>query len=385
MKKIFILLLSIILIFSSCTSTKTEVVEEVPAIAAPAAAPVEQAAPEAVVEAEAPAISGTIIEVSKYGNTYLDTTTADLLETFALGDVVEISAGDNVVQAPVVTSYSDVDNGSPLVKVDGENVEVALSYADFASTYGVAVGSELEITLVEQGGYLAEYQVRHLERTDVREDYPSDEVFANFRALSGGNLQENMIYRSCNPGLGDARAPYADALIEEVGIQKVVNLADSDESLLMTIDPFSYYATLYENGDVVLLNMGVDFRTDDFKAKLKEGIEFILADPTGPVLIHCNEGKDRAGMVSALIEALAGASMDEIVADYMTSYENYYGVEKGTEQYDAISSIITDFFTTINGRPFPQDQVKTVAETYLTTQVGLSEEQVATLESLIVK
>ena len=90
-------------------------------------------------------------------------------------------------------------------------------------------------------------------------------------------------------------------------------------------------------------------------------------------------------MVSALIEALAGASMDEIVADYMTSYENYYGVEKGTEQYDAISSIITDFFTTINGRPFPQDQVKTVAETYLTTQVGLSEEQVATLESLIVK
>ena len=51
MKKIFILLLSIILIFSSCTSTKTEVVEEVPAIATPAPAPVEQAVPEAAVEA----------------------------------------------------------------------------------------------------------------------------------------------------------------------------------------------------------------------------------------------------------------------------------------------------------------------------------------------
>ena len=381
MKKIFILLLSFVLIFSSCTSTDVKV-EDVPQIVVPAA-PAETAAP--VAEEVEDGVSGTIVEVSKYGNTYLDTTTAELLEAFELGDVVEINVNGETVTAPVVTSYSDVDNGSPLVKVDGENVEVALSYVDFANTYGAGVGTEMTLTLLEEGGYLAQYQVRHLERTDVREDYESDEVFANFRALSGGNLQENMIYRSCNPGLGDARAPYADKLAEEVGIQKVVNLADSDDSLLMTIDPFSYYATLYENGDIVLLNMGVDYRTDDFKAKLKEGIEFILRDPTGPVLIHCNEGKDRAGMVSALIEALAGASMDEIVADYMRSYENYYGVEKGTEQYDAISSIITDFFTTINGRPFPSDQVKTVAEVYLTSQVGLSEEQVATLEALITK
>lgn len=381
MKKIFILLLSFVLIFSSCTSTDVKV-EDVPQIVVPAA-PAETAAP--VAEEVEDGVSGTIVEVSKYGNTYLDTTTAELLETFKLGDVVEISVNGETVTAPVVTSYSDVDNGSPLVKVDGENVEVALSYADFANTYGAGVGTGMTLTLLEEGGYLAQYQVRHLERTDVREDYESDEVFANFRALSGGNLQENMIYRSCNPGLGDARAPYADKLAEEMGIRKVVNLADSDDSLLMTIDPNSYYATLYENGDIVLLNMGVDYRTDDFKAKLKEGIEFILRDPTGPVLIHCNEGKDRAGMVSALIEALAGASMDEIVADYMRSYENYYGVEKGTEQYDAISSIITDFFTTINGRPFPSDQVKTVAEVYLTTQVGLSEDQVATLEALITK
>ena len=162
-----------------------------------------------------------------------------------------------------------------------------------------------------------------------------------------------------------------------------MNLADSDESLLITIDPNSYYATLYENGDIVLLNMGVDFRTDDFKAKLKSGFEFILSDPVGPVLIHCNEGKDRAGIVSALVEALAGASMDEIVEDYMRSYENYYGVEKGSEQYDAIASIITDFFQTVNGRPFPAESVKTVAENYLINQVGLSAADVATLESLI--
>ena len=178
MKKILILLLSIVIVFTSCATAK---VEAVPEIVAPQ--------PVSVPDVQEEGISGEIIEVSKYGNTYIDVTTDALLEEFALGDIVEISVNGNTIVAPVVTSYSDVDNGSPLVKVDGENVEVALSYADFAGTYGAGVGTGMTITLFEKEGYLAEYQVRHLERTDVREDYESDEVFANFRALSGGNLK----------------------------------------------------------------------------------------------------------------------------------------------------------------------------------------------------
>ena len=54
--------------------------------------------------------------------------------------------------------------------------------------------------------------------------------------------------------------------------------------------------------------------------------------------MHCNEGKDRAGFVSAVLEALMGASAEEITADYMVTYFNYYGVQLGTEQYDIIAS-----------------------------------------------
>ncbi len=374
-KNILILLLSIMLVFSSCTSA--EKVTDVPQ----AAMVNENLAAAGEKVDNASSISGNVTEISKYGNIYLDIRTDEL--PFALGDTVMISVNGNEIAAPAVTSYSDVDNGNALVKIDGENVEVALSYADFAGTYAVTDGSEVTLTLMEEGGYLAEYEIRHLERTDSRDDYPSDEVFANFRALSGGKLKENFIYRSCNPALSDARAPYADKLAEEAGIEVVLNLADSEESLLMTIDPNSYYASLYEEGRVALLNMGVDFRADSFKAKLKEAFEFIAANPYSPVLIHCNEGKDRAGMVSALLEALAGASMDEIVADYMKSYENYYGVEEGSERYDAISSIIRDFFTEINGRPFPESAVKEVAEAYFITQVGLTEDQVKSIEAFI--
>lgn len=54
--------------------------------------------------------------------------------------------------------------------------------------------------------------------------------------------------------------------------------------------------------------------------------------------MHCTEGKDRAGFVSALLECYMGAAYDEVVADYMVTYYNYYGVTKEAEpaKYDAI-------------------------------------------------
>lgn len=364
MKKAFVfilLLVCVITVFPACTTTADE--------ASLSSAQIQSTA--------------TIVEVSKYGNVYLGLPSQIFLEAFSLGDLVTVQAGDQYIIAPVATSYSDVDSSDPLVKVDGDYVEVALSYADFAGTYSVGAGDDLVITMYQEGGYLAEYEIRHLERSESREDYASDEIFANFRPLSGGQLKENFLYRSCNPALDDARAPYADALAEKAGIRTVVNLADSEESLLSTMDPDSYYAGLYNDGQVVLLNMGIDFRSADFASKLKTGLEFIISHPEGPVLIHCNEGKDRAGMVSALLEALAGASMDEIIADYMTSYVNYYNVEPGSLQYGTISSIITDFFIEINGRPFPLNSLQQVTEVYLVNTVGLTEAQVESLKAVI--
>lgn len=48
----------------------------------------------------------------------------------------------------------------------------------------------------------------------------------------------------------------------------------------------------------------------------------VLADAEGGVLIHCLGGKDRTGIVSALLLRLAGASLEEIEADYVRSEAN---------------------------------------------------------------
>ena len=47
-----------------------------------------------------------------------------------------------------------------------------------------------------------------------------------------------------------------------------------------------------------------------------------VADADGPVVIHCMGGKDRTGLVAALLLRLAGVSADEIGTDYSLSGPN---------------------------------------------------------------
>ena len=51
-----------------------------------------------------------------------------------------------------------------------------------------------------------------------------------------------------------------------------------------------------------------------------------MVEKPGPYLIHCLEGKDRTGYACAILEALCGATYDEIVNDYLITYDNYFGI-----------------------------------------------------------
>jgi len=130
-----------------------------------------------------------------------------------------------------------------------------------------------------------------------------------------------------------------------------------------------------------MLDMGVSFTDPEFIAKLHDGLIFMTTHQ-GPYLVHCNEGKDRAGFVNALLAALCGASMDELKSDYMISYENYYGVKQGTEQYDMIAKTIPDMFADLNGgKQVSDSKLSKVATSYLIDKVGLTKGQVNTLKA----
>ena len=298
-------------------------------------------------------INTTIYEIAKHGNLVLYMYGKDLYdEGFEHGDIVEIAIGDKTWDVPLCTSYSDVDNGDAVLRANGDadGVVLALNMGDFATTAGIAAKTsideepgyrwdylmeapiEITITMKEAGGYREEWLIRQLVRTNERADYAnlSDGAFANFRVIETTGMSKGVLYRSSspiNPDLG--RNTYADKAAENAGIMTVVNLADPSNTYEGAEN--TYYSTCR----VVYVNLGTDFLSEATLNGLAESMRFIINN-NGPYLIHCNEGKDRAGFVSALLECLMGATIDEVIDDYMVTYYNYYGVEEGTEKYVAI-------------------------------------------------
>ena len=368
---------------------------------------------QAVQETVITEVTSSVKEIQKYGNLVLRIEKKDLDAMGAeYGDVFTVSFQDTEVYAPYCTNYSDVDLGSIVLRNDGETLILAINMGDFATTYSIAEkvsnpdktykwifeeGKTMEdisllLTLTGKGEYRDEWLIHQLSRTDNREDYSSDAAFANFREIKGGKIGEGALFRSSSPINNEiGRAKYADALVKENGIRTVMNLADSEESILsyMEKEDFAspYYASLFQNGDVMALNMGVSSKTGEFQASLSEGLTF-LASKEGPYLVHCTEGKDRAGFTSALLSALMGLTYQEIVEDYMTTYENYYHIEKGSEQYEAVKKSNIDsmlsFIASVESDKLSQVDLSLKAEEFLLA-IGMEEETVRKLKENLAK
>jgi protein-tyrosine phosphatase len=56
--------------------------------------------------------------------------------------------------------------------------------------------------------------------------------------------------------------------------------------------------------------------TEDGVGNLRTALETIAKADNAPVVIHCAAGKDRTGVLTALVLSLAGVSQDDVVADY---------------------------------------------------------------------
>ncbi len=295
-----------------------------------------------------PVEEGTITAFEKYGHATLDITIEKMLaDGYELGDTVDVefSNGYKFTNIPFYNGYY-VAKGEPLLRAypGHETVAVCINYGKVYEVAGLNIGDTVKISLSEKGAELDTQVLNSLKYTKVREDYASDEVYANFREIKVGNIATGKLYRSCSPiNNENNRAAYANKLAEQAGIKSVLNLADSNEEIASYIkaDDFAspYYKALSDNGRVIALSMPVDFSSASFAETLVSGIAKMVREGyETPVLIHCTEGKDRAGFASALIEALLGANYDEIVSDYMRSYENYYGItkENNEQKYNII-------------------------------------------------
>ncbi|MBQ3552793.1 MAG: 5'-nucleotidase C-terminal domain-containing protein [Clostridia bacterium] len=347
--------------------------------------------------------------ISKYGNVYTNCEVEDFFAEmgFAYGDVVTVRFLNQELTLPVVPIYSYVDSGSTAIIAGmtdaGEpngNIALAINMGSFAETYGIAVKKtdeagdwwweavdgvsfpvEITFELEQKAGYMSEYLLHTLSRTNNREDYThlSDEEFANFRVIDTMGMGEHKLYRTSspiNPSMG--RNSYADAALREAEVSVIMNLADSDE---IAYGYEGFAETYYADQKVIFLNLGVDVSSDDFKTGLAKGLRF-FAENEGIYAIHCTEGKDRAGFVAALLECFMGASYDEVIEDYMVTYTNYYGVEVGSEKYNAIaeSNIINTLEIAFEVSDLSKADLAFEATEYIQS-LGLSDSEIAKLKS----
>ncbi len=261
-------------------------------------------------------------------------------------------------------------------------------------TSGVQEHDTASVKLNEKGKYLDIQEARDIAYTDIRTDYPSDEVFANFRPINMGSLKENMVYRSASPcDNSHNRAEYVDQLCEKAEINTILNLSDNDVKIqsYMARHGFNceYFRGLYEYGHVIPIALNMNYLADEFARKIAQGFTDISAFD-GPYLIHCTEGKDRTGFVCMLVEMLAGASYEEIVADYMLTYDNYYQINEAEQpaKYKTIKEMNIDamigFVVNDPSVDYKNASLAPYAEAYL-RKAGMSQEALDAFKARILR
>ena len=279
-----------------------------------------------------PTITGKITSYNEFGAAMLDFTQADMTEAgFTLGDVTSITVDDKELIMPYYDGYYS-RNGEylcvayptyPSICFTANNIGLPEEFTGLE-------GHTVVIKMVEKGGRLDVQRALSMSYTIDRKDYPdfSDAEFANARASKGGRLASGVLHRSSSPFCDDInRASYVSEYMESEKVMTVLNLADTEEKM-KSYDMPPYSRQLWEEGNVILCPLKADPTADDFNKRLIAALKELPSRPA-PYIVHCMEGKDRTGYVCALQEGLCGATYEEIVDDYLITYNNFFHLNPG--------------------------------------------------------
>jgi protein-tyrosine phosphatase len=160
------------------------------------------------------------------------------------------------------------------------------------------------------------------------------------KITGGGVMRKGLIYRSANP---DRVNGNDISRLKELGIKTIIDLRGPGESAKRrNLTP-----------DIKLINYPLDFAgitrlklkplitrrynpeeinrvisdlyvelVDAARPVLSKMADLILEPGNVPLLIHCQAGKDRTGILSALLQMIAGADRQEIIGNYMASNDS---------------------------------------------------------------
>lgn len=289
-------------------------------------------------------------DVDEYGNVLLSDSSRELLcSAFQPADTVTLRIAGKTVELPVVPDVHYVKRGQPALVLPQDGTSrpfLSLNGGSFAEYVGLDADcgqdpsmcfpSPVTVRMLSSQGYLDQYILLDLFLSSRKDDYPdqSDEEFADFRALSTEGIGAGKLYRGASPMVPSSeRAACADEAARQAGVKTFIILAEDDTALLHGLDPDAYYAQNMFH--VISFDANRDLPAQALQ--LSE-IFRLLGEAATPVMVCCELGRDETGYICAILEALWGASCQEIVEDYMLSFEQLHYLERGSEYYGRIEA-----------------------------------------------
>lgn len=155
-----------------------------------------------------------------------------------------------------------------------------------------------------------------------------------YPTIDGYHVKWGMLYRSGNLS-GMTKADLE--IVNQLGIKKICDLRAKDE-INKYPDPILNGAAWnhvpviqdevkikhvgdlvspYENGDLGGLLISLNREMVTYTETFQKVFKLLLDEPQNPFLFHCMAGKDRTGVVAALILSVLGVSRDIILEDYL--------------------------------------------------------------------
>ena len=326
-------------------------------------------------------VRATITKLDQYGDLMLDLVHINL----EYGDSVNLAfSGGYVMKAvPYYPEFYGEKNAAILTD-HFSTLCVAGIACDLSRSTGIEPGETLVITLERRGRYRELYDAYNINDARKRMEGQTDEAYCNAREVTVGDIREGRLYRGSSPFDHDfGRVGLMDEYIREHDIGGILDLSDSREWLAGRGDLPDHTRAMIEEGRVVACPMGVDFLDPEAMRTIAAGLIGIM-EVEGPWLVNCSLGRDRTGVLCAVLEALCGATYDEIVQDYMASYECLHNIDMNPDslQYRLFKARIDEQLAAIfeiGVGDLPKADLRLASGNYL-ARCGMTEEQIDRLE-----
>ena len=336
-------------------------------------------------------LTSTITGYNIFGAMELSTGRQDMAKAgFTPGDILTVSFGDKVMDMPYFTGFFTKPGGYLVLDYPGaKNTTVTANNVGIKRVAPDMEGKEIKFRLKEKGAVKDVEETLAMQYSNDRKEYESDEVFANARAVKTTGLADGVLFRSSSPFDNRiARRRYVADFLERNGVRTALNLTDDQKSLSGYKDIPAYSQRMIDEGNVVLCKLNMNYSGEEFNHTLVAGLIEMMNHPA-PYVVHCTEGKDRTGYVCALLEALAGASYDEIIADYLVTYYNYFHITQQTSPRACelllelrLDDAMSFFCIMADGKELKTTDLSQAVQDYL-KRYGMSDEQVERLIGIL--